>query len=76
MITLTPLSLKILNSSLKSELSNVFAFDDVGMQYQFPSSSYPVSVALRLPELQIERAIKLLYLPRSFHEISSHIVGV
>jgi hypothetical protein len=55
---LTPLSLKNLNRSLKSELTNIDSLDVGVMNDQFPGGVEARLWRLRLPEFQIERAIQ------------------
>jgi len=47
----------MLNSSLKSELTNLFAFDDERVNNQFPGGGKTRLVGLRLPKLQVESPV-------------------
>lgn len=59
---LTLLSLKILNRSLKSELTNIKSFHPRNMKDKFPGCLKPGGGRLRLPKLDIEATIQLFEL--------------
>lgn len=50
----------MLNSSLKSELTNIFTFYAVSVGDEFPSSIEPGCGVLCLPERYVERAVEVL----------------
>lgn len=62
---------KSLNRSLKSELTNIEAFDLCAVNDQFPGGIETRLRGLRLPELKIKRAIQFAEFAGSFYEICS-----
>jgi hypothetical protein len=66
----------MLNSSLKSELTNILALDDKGVHHQFPGRRKASFVRLRLPELKVERPIHLLDSACSLDETGSHVFNL
>ena len=69
---LTWLSLKSLNRSLKSELTNIAALDPIGVSNEFPCGCKARWGRLRLPEVEIERPIQFGEFAMFFAEICSH----
>jgi len=67
------LSPKMLNSSLKSEFTNIFTLDDERMNYKFPCRSKFIAVSLSLPEFQVKRPVKFLNFTFSLCKSGSHV---
>jgi hypothetical protein len=69
---ITWLTLKSLNRSLKSELTNIATFDPVRMDDQFPGGIKTRLGRLVLPELEIEFPIKFGQFAISLDKSRSH----
>jgi hypothetical protein len=61
------LALKILNRSLKSELTNITALYSPGVNDQFPRGVEPHPRLQALPESNIEGSVQIRDLPSSHH---------
>jgi hypothetical protein len=69
---LTWLALKSLDSSLKSELTNIAAPGLMGMHDEFPSGVKARLSGLALPELEVERPVELCQPAISFRGNRRH----
>ncbi|MEO6393187.1 MAG: hypothetical protein ABIP75_15160 [Pyrinomonadaceae bacterium] len=62
----------MLNSSLKSEFTNIFAFYEVRMHDKFPGGRELRGVGLRLPKFNIERPVVIFNPAHSLNNFRTH----
>ena len=73
---LTSLALKRLNRSVKSELTNIDPFDLGAMDDQIPSGIESRLRRLGLPELDVERSIKILKPSVALDDVLAHVSSI